>query len=78
MGGSEALRLAGQALYGERWQRPLSRDLRVSDRMLRYWAAGSHPSPADLNGKLVALLTARGKRINEVIALIEREENGEE
>lgn len=72
------MKLAGQALYGERWQRPLSRDLGVSDRMLRYWAAGSHPSPADLNGKLIALLKVRGVRLNETIALIEREENGEE
>lgn len=77
MGGLDVLRLAGQVLYGERWQRPLSRDLGISDRMLRYWAAGSHPSPADLNGKLVALLKERGKRINEVSALIEREEDGE-
>lgn len=78
MGESEILRLVGHALYGERWQRPLSRDLNVSDRMLRYWAAGSHASPPDLNGKLLALLKARGLRINEVIALIERKENGED
>lgn len=77
-GGCEILRVAGQALYGERWQKPLSRDLGVSDRMVRYWAAGSHPSPADMSERLVAILRARGEMLNEIIALIEREGNGED
>lgn len=31
----------GAALYGPRWQTDLSRDLSVSDRTMRRWAAGA-------------------------------------
>ena len=36
----------GEALYGERWQTPLARDLDVADRTVRRWAAGEdEPRP---------------------------------
>jgi hypothetical protein len=75
-GGSEVLKLAGRALYGERWQVPLARDLGISDRTVRYWVAGNHPRPPDLNQRLVALLRERGEELSGLIALIERNENG--
>lgn len=76
MGASDILKMTGHALYGGRWQRSLSRDLGVSDRMIRYWAAGSHPPPPDLGQRLVALLRQREETLEEIIALIEQEEIG--
>jgi len=35
----------GAALYGPRWQSELARDLGVSDRTVRRWAAGEQPIP---------------------------------
>lgn len=66
------LKLAGQALYGERWQKPLSRDLGVSDRMIRYWAAGSHDLPTDIADRLLAALRQRSVKVGDVIATIEQ------
>lgn len=37
----EALCEVGAALYGERWQSPLARDLGVSDRTMRRWVNGA-------------------------------------
>lgn len=71
-GGSDVLRLAGQALYGERWQMPLSRDLGVSDRMIRYWAAGSHDLPEEIADRLLGALRQRSVKVGDVIALIEQ------
>jgi hypothetical protein len=34
------LRKIGEALYGPRWQTPLSRALPVSTRTIRYWLTG--------------------------------------
>lgn len=71
-GGSEVLRLAGQALYGERWQKPLSRDLGVTDRMVRYWAAGSHDLPTEIADRLLEALRQRRVKVGDVIAVIEQ------
>lgn len=48
----------GQALYGERWQSALARDLGVSDRTMRRWAAGTHQQP-DLRAELLAIVRQR-------------------
>ena len=66
------LLLAGKALYGERWQSPLARDLGTTDRTLRYWYAGSHPGPSDLADRLAELLRQRGERLQIVISDIEK------
>lgn len=71
-GGSEVLKMAGQALYGERWQKPLSRDLGVSDRMIRYWAAGSHDLPSEVADRLLVALRNRSANVGDVIAVIEQ------
>lgn len=57
---SALLREAGQALYGPRWQSDLARDLKVSDRTVRRWDAGSHDMPAAIWSELRELLKARG------------------
>ncbi len=61
------LRAAGEALYGARWQRPLARDLAVSERTMRYWAAGSSV-PGGVADDLRRLLTARRIVIDGLLA----------
>lgn len=50
------LEKAGVALHGENWKAPLARDLGVSLRALRRWAAGENAVPDDCWPKLRALL----------------------
>ncbi|HEX3885562.1 MAG TPA: hypothetical protein VHW66_23115 [Stellaceae bacterium] len=38
---------AGRALYGERWQTSVARDLHVSDRTVRRWLTGEFAIPAE-------------------------------
>lgn len=49
----------GEALYGQRWQSELARDLAVSDRTVRRWAAGTHEVPAGLWLDLLRLTQER-------------------
>lgn len=39
------LRQIGEALYGQAWQAELSREINVSDRSMRRWAAGTDEVP---------------------------------
>jgi hypothetical protein len=39
------LRQVGSFFYGEEWQAPLARDLRVNERSLRRWLAGTEKIP---------------------------------
>ena len=56
----DLLRRSGRALHGERWQVPLSRDLGVTDRALRYWLDGTNTVPVnEVLPKLVAILQGR-------------------
>lgn len=38
---AELLERTGRALYGQQWQSDLARDIGVSDRTVRNWAAGT-------------------------------------
>lgn len=68
---------AGQALYGERWQSPLARDLGTTYRTIRYWVDGRYAPPADLMERLADLLRRRGKDIDTVLRRIsEKNERG--
>jgi hypothetical protein len=49
----------GVALYGERWQVPLSRALGVSDRSVRAWIAGTRSIPEGVWAEVRALLNQR-------------------
>ncbi|MDE0924920.1 hypothetical protein [Aurantimonas coralicida] len=53
------LRDAGEALYGDRWQTALARDLEVSDRTVRNWSAFKFPIPVGVQRDILALLSAR-------------------
>ena len=54
---------AGRALYGERWQAPLARDLGVSHRTVRRWVSGESPMPEGVEADLRALLAEREQKI---------------
>lgn len=59
---TDLLREAGEALYGPRWQSDLARDLKVTDRTVRRWAAGADV-PSAVRLELAELLKARGAAI---------------
>lgn len=59
---------AGLALYGERWQTSLARDLGLSDgRRIRQWLSGDRPIPDGVYTDLVELLKQRKVLIDETL-----------
>ena len=68
---TDTLRQAGEALYGDRWQSPLSRDLGVTDRTMRNWTSGRHEAPGDLFDRLLGLLKSRGESVTKLTSTIE-------
>ncbi|NUU47663.1 hypothetical protein HP438_11825 [Sphingomonas zeae] len=70
MDGGELLMAAGHALYGDRWQTPLARDLGTTYRTIRNWMSHHHPTPPDLKERLGSLLRARGLEIDTVLERI--------
>lgn len=60
------LREAGELLYGPRWQTPLAGAIGVSDRSMRYWAAGS-AMPDGAWSDIMALLRKRGVDIGRFV-----------
>ena len=60
----EYLRLAGEALYGSRWQTDLSRALGLSDAArLRQWLSLARPVPPGVWNDILAIMAAHQKRI---------------
>lgn len=53
------LTTVGEALYGPRWQTDLSRDIGVSDRSMRRWAAGTDAVPSGVWHDVSRLLENR-------------------
>ena len=63
-----SLTKAGLALYGERWQTSLARDLGLSDgRRIRQWLSGDRPIPDGVYTDLVELLKQRKVLIDETL-----------
>jgi rRNA-processing protein FCF1 len=56
----ELLREVGEALYGARWQSELARELDVTDRTMRRWAAGEFSIPEAVSAELRGILRERG------------------
>ena len=52
------LHTVGRALYGRAWQRDLAQALGVSERTVRYWAAG-RPIPAGAWGDMARVAEAK-------------------
>jgi len=61
------LATAGRALYGDRWQTSLARDLHVSDRTMRRWLAGEFAIPAAVAAELRAVLIGRSNAIGSIV-----------
>lgn len=68
----DILTQAGQALYGERWQTPLSHDLHTSDRTVRRWVSGQTDVPWGVMAEIRGLLLARGVEIQKLITDMEK------
>lgn len=67
----QALINVGLALYGERWQTDLARDLGLSDgRRIRQWLSGDRPIPEGIWDDLGKLLADRKNVINEALNAI--------
>lgn len=70
------LRRIGEAMHGPEWQTPLARDLGISPRAMRYYAAGERAFPSKHLPKLRALVSASLVEARErvrVLRMIERE-----
>lgn len=62
------LAMTGTALYGERWQTDLARDLGLSDgRRIRQWLADERPIPSGVLKDLRYLLEQRKMIINKAL-----------
>lgn len=66
---SRLLAECGAALYGDSWRAPLARDLGVTERTVRRWAADTHAMPAGAYTDLMRLVTERAAVLD---ALAER------
>lgn len=64
----DLLTQCGQALYGERWQSPLARDLGVADRTMRRWVAGDSPVPVGVHTDLMRLCVERAASLDALAA----------
>lgn len=69
---SKLLRDVGEALYGPRWQTDLARDLDVSDRTMRRWAAGVDAVPPGAMIDLLRLAQERAQRLDDLAAELRR------
>ena len=67
------LRAVGEALYGERWQSSLSRDLDVAVRTVQRWDAGDRGIPAALTVELQQLLKQRRIDIDNLLHSLSHE-----
>lgn len=77
--GAKELAQFGFAIFGEQWQTPMSRALKLSDSgRLREWLSGQKRIPAGVWAELGALLRARQKTVEEVLRLTVEDEPGTE
>jgi hypothetical protein len=63
-----ALAEIGRAVFGQHWQGPLARALKVHDRTVRRWTNDGCPS--DLTGQLRAILEERQKEIHRALGAL--------
>lgn len=65
-GGTDLLRMTGEALYGARWQTPIAHDLGVTPRSVRHWCAMKHDCPDDIAERLLPLVVKRGEALRQL------------
>jgi transposase-like protein len=58
---------SGEALYGERWQSELARDLGVADRTVRRWVAGATPVPPGVFADLLRMVVERQATLDDLV-----------
>ena len=56
----------GRALYGDRWISLVAADLRISERTVRRWAAGTYEPPATVLAELRAIVAKRAADMVEI------------
>jgi predicted transcriptional regulator len=56
----------GRALYGDRWQSDIARDLGVSDRTIRRWVSGEDIPRLGVWRDLLALVISHEKELSAV------------
>jgi len=62
------LTTVGQALYGERWQTYLARDLDLADgRRVRQWLSGDRPIPDGIWIELEKLIIRKKETMDDVL-----------
>ena len=64
----------GRALYGNSWQRELSRALAIGERAVRHYAAGSRPIPESMTLRCAALLAAKADNCNALCSTLTEKE----
>lgn len=62
--------MTGEALYGDRWQTPIARDLGVTSRTVRHWCAAKHECPSDITVRLLPLVEQRGEVLRHVLSAL--------
>lgn len=67
------LKDTGEALYGPRWQSDLARDLDVSDRTMRRWAAGAGNLPPGVAMDLLRLCQSRAAQLGDLCDRLKEE-----
>lgn len=67
----DLLELAGRALFGDQWQRALARALGVGDREMRRWKAGQRSLPLNLDIRLLNLMGARIRALQDLHRVLE-------
>ncbi len=64
--------MAGEALYGDRWQTDLTRALGLKDaRRIRQWISGDRPIPDGVWSDICDLLHKRKIHIDDVLKKLE-------
>jgi hypothetical protein len=56
---AQDLAILGRYLFGARWKAALARELEVSDRIVKYWAAAQRPTSARCSVMILALVQRR-------------------
>jgi hypothetical protein len=70
MPGISALRTAGEAMFGSRWQSELASHLRINSRQVRQWLAGDRPIPVDLWPRVRQLALARAALASNIAKML--------
>ncbi|MBA1485935.1 hypothetical protein G9H14_03695 [Klebsiella pneumoniae] len=72
MNNLEKLRAVGEAVYGDKWQSPLSRALGISDRTVRNFVSGKS-QPENLSNRLLEAMKLEMGKIKAAIDIINRD-----